>query len=123
MEQLDEFLDTLTDKKYYLLLTNDDIAGWAASFTTGPVRSFFIMIDGAYHGKGYGTQLLDHIKQHNPKLFAWAIDHNEDIKSDGSSYPSPVSFYLKNGFIINEDLRLENELLSAVNILWDAETT
>ncbi len=122
MEQFDKFLDTITDKEYYLLLNADNnIAGWATAFTTGPVRSFFIMIDGAYHGKGYGTQLLDHIKQHNTKLFAWAIDHDEDVKPDGSPYPSPIAFYRKNGFTVNEDLRLENELLSAVNILWEKE--
>lgn len=120
MQHLDDFLDSIFDKTYYLLIAdNSAIAGWAAAFITGHVRSFFIMIDGAYHGKGYGTLLLNQIKQDNSKLFAWAIDHNEDVRADGTPYPSPIEFYLKNGFTVNEDLRLENELLSAVNILWE----
>ncbi|HVW98530.1 MAG TPA: GNAT family N-acetyltransferase [Mucilaginibacter sp.] len=119
MEPFDEFLDSITDKTHYLLLTGHrEIAGWAAAFMAGPVRSFFIMVDGSYQGKGYGTLLLNQIKKDNHKLFAWAIDHDQDFKLDGTRYPSPIAFYLKNGFTVNNDLRLENELLSAVNILW-----
>lgn len=118
--ELDAFLDPLFDTKYYLLIDADSLAGWAATFTAGPVRSFFIMLNSAYHGKGYGTILLNELKKEGPQLFAWAIDHNNDVKSDGRPYPSPISFYLKNGFTINNELRLENEQLSAVNILWEA---
>jgi len=117
------FLDQMIDPKYYLVMDNSDIAGWAATFTAGPVRSFFIMFNSAYHGKGYGTLLLNELKKEGPRLFAWAIDHNDDVKPDGRPYPSPINFYLKNGFTVNEDLRLENEQLSAVNILWERPTT
>lgn len=118
MEDFEAFLSPLVEPKYYFLLNEGNIAGWAATFTAGPVRSFFIMLNGAYHGKGYGTMLLNELKKEGPKLFAWAIDHNNDVKSDGRPYPSPINFYLKNGFTVNNDLRLENETLSAVNILW-----
>lgn len=122
MTEFDAFLNPLIDPKYYLMVDNgENIAGWAATFTAGPVRSFFIMLNGAYHGKGYGTILLNELKKEGPQLFAWAIDHNNDVKPDGRPYPSPINFYLKNGFTVNNDLRLENELLSAVNILWEAK--
>jgi len=119
MADFDAFLDTLIDTKYYLLIDAGNIAGWAATFSAGPVRSFFIMLNSAYHGKGYGTILLNELKKEGPKLFAWAIDHNNDVTSDGRAYPSPINFYLKNGFTVNNELRLENEQLSAVNILWE----
>ena len=120
--EFDDFLNTLIDPKYYLMINESDaIAGWAATFSAGPVRSFFIMLDSAYHGKGYGTILLNELKKEGPQLFAWAIDHNNDVKPDGRPYPSPINFYLKNGFTVNNDLRLENEQLSAVNILWEAK--
>ncbi len=121
LADFEEFLATLLEPKYYFLLDNENTAGWAATFTAGPVRSFFIMLHGAYHGKGYGTILLNELKKEGPQLFAWAIDHNNDVKPDGRPYPSPINFYLKNGFTVNNDLRLENEVLSAVNILWQAK--
>lgn len=124
MADFDAFLDTLIEPQYYLLVDGaDNVAGWAATFSAGLVRSFFIMLDSAYHGKGYGTILLNELKKEGPKLFAWAIDHNDDAKPDGRPYPSPINFYLKNGFTVNNKLRLENEQLSAVNILWDADST
>jgi GNAT superfamily N-acetyltransferase len=123
MDEFDAFLNPLVDTKYYLLIDSGDIAGWAATFTAGPVRSFFIMLNSAYHGKGYGTILLNALKKEAPQLFAWAIDHNNDVKPDGRPYPSPISFYLKNGFTVNNELRLENEQLSAVNILWDNDNS
>jgi len=120
MVDFEAFLAQLTDPKYYLMLAGDDVvAGWAATFTAGPVRSFFIMFNRTYHSKGYGTILLNELKKEGPQLFAWAIDHNDDIKADGRPYSSPINFYLKNGFTVNNELRLENEQLSAVNILWE----
>jgi GNAT superfamily N-acetyltransferase len=122
IDEFDVFLNPLIDTKYYLLIDAYSIAGWAATFSAGPVRSFFIMLNSAYHGKGYGTILLTELKKEGPQLFAWAIDHNNDVKPDGRPYPSPINFYLKNGFTVNNELRLENEQLSAVNILWEADS-
>ncbi|MCO5945570.1 GNAT family N-acetyltransferase [Mucilaginibacter flavidus] len=122
--ELDTFLNPLFDVKYYLMIDESGvIAGWAATFSAEPVRSFFIMLNSAYHGKGYGTILLNELKKEGPRLFAWAIDHSNDVKPDGRPYPSPINFYLKNGFTVNNELRLENEQLSAVNILWEANST
>lgn len=121
MADFEAFLFPLIAPKYYFLLDNENIAGWAATFTAGTVRSFFIMLNSAYHGKGYGTILLNELQKEGPQLFAWAIDHNNDVKPDSRPYPSPIDFYLKNGFTVNSDLRLENEMLSAVNIFWQAK--
>lgn len=98
---------------------NDDIAGWAATHSVELARGFFIMLDGEYHGKGYGTTLLNELKKEGQKLFGWAIDHDNDLKLNGQPYPSPIRFYLKNGFTVNNNLRMENEQISAVNILWE----
>jgi len=63
MDEFDAFLNPLIDTKYYLLIDAGSIAGWAATFTAGSVRSFFIMLNSAYHGKGYGTILLNELKK------------------------------------------------------------
>jgi GNAT superfamily N-acetyltransferase len=123
MTSFDNFLNTLINPKHYLLINEaDGISGWASVFLREVAGCFFIMIDGAIHGKGYGTLLLNELKKDEKQLFGWVIDHNNDIKANGEPYPSPINFYRKNGFTINTDLRLENEQLSAVNILWNAET-
>lgn len=124
MDNFDAFINPLINQKHYLLINEtDEIIGWAATFSIEHVRCFFIMLSGSVHGKGYGTLLLNELKKDGTQLFGWAIDHDTDIKANGELYPSPINFYRKNGFTINEDLRLENDQLSAVNILWAAETT
>jgi len=120
MDEFDAFINPLINPKHYLLINEiDEIIGWAATFSIEPVRCFFIMLSGSVHGKGYGALLLNELKKDGTRLFGWAIDHSGDIKADGEPYPSPINFYRKNGFTINTDLRLENEQLSAVNILWE----
>ena len=118
MAEFDAYLYPLQNAKHYLMYDNWVLAGWATTFFINQVRCFFIMLNSAYHGKGYGTRLLNELKNDGDQLFGWAIDHDNDIRADGRPYPSPIAFYKKNGFVINNDLRLENEQLSAVNILW-----
>ncbi|ASU33436.1 GNAT family N-acetyltransferase [Mucilaginibacter xinganensis] len=123
MDEFDTFLNTLINPKHYLMVSNDDvIIGWGNKYYIGDVTCFFIMLSGEIHGKGYGTTLLNELKKGENQLFGWAIDHDTDVKVNGEPYPSPIHFYRKNGFTINIDLRLENEQLSAVNILWNAKT-
>lgn len=123
MDELDAFINPLINPKHYLLINEvNEIVGWAATFSRETARCFFIILSGSIHGKGYGTLLLNEIKKDEKQLFAWAIDHDNDVKANGEPYASPIKFYRKNEFTINEGLRLENEQLSAVNILWNAET-
>lgn len=120
IEKFEDFINSLNDQKYYLLVNEtDEIIGWATTFYIEAVRCFFIMLSGKFHGKGYGTVLLNELKMDGSQLFGWAIDHNNDVKANGELYPSPITFYLKNGFTVNSGLRLENEKISAVNILWE----
>ncbi|MDP9081926.1 MAG: GNAT family N-acetyltransferase [Bacteroidota bacterium] len=120
MVEFDTFLNTLINPEHYLMVDNDDvIIGWGNKYYIGDVTCFFIMISGEIHGKGYGTTLLNELKKGEKQLFGWAIDHNNDIKADGRPYPSPINFYIKNNFTINTERRLEDEQLSAVNILWE----
>jgi GNAT superfamily N-acetyltransferase len=117
------FLDSLVKPGYFLLKDDDaEIIGWATLFSVESVRCFFIMIKSASHGKGYGTMLLNALKAKENSLFGWAVDHNNDVKADDTPYPSPLNFYRKNNFTINNNLRLETDVLSAVNIIWQADT-
>jgi len=117
------FLDSLINPGYYLLKEEGaGFIGWAAVFYRENIRCFFIMLSGGEQGKGYGTALLNALKAKENSLFGWVIDHENDVKADGTPYPSPLKFYKKNNFTINNSLRLETEVLSAVNITWQANT-
>jgi len=121
---LDAFLDTLTDTTHYLLIDeNDEINGWAAVFYYDNIPFFFIMLKGAIHGKGYGSLLLNELKKHTKQLSGWVINHKNDVKVDGEPYPSPLNFYIKNGFTVNYGFRLDTDILSAVHIMWEEKVS
>jgi GNAT superfamily N-acetyltransferase len=121
LAEFNAFLDTLINPEYFLLITRDgEIIGWAVLFTVETSRRFFIMLKSSAQGKGYGTLLLNTLKAREQSLFGWAVDHDNDVKANGTPYLSPINFYRKNGFIINQGLRLETDVLSAVNIIWRA---
>ena len=57
-------------------------------------------------------------KEKENSLNAWVIDHNRDLKANGDAYRSPLEFYLKNGFKLLSDIRLELTNISAVQVNW-----
>lgn len=119
MDELDNYLMTLPDVIYYLLKNdNDEIEGWAIKFIRFNEKWFAITLESKTQGKGNGTVLLNKLKENEESLHGWVIDHENDIKPNGEKYKSPVSFYLKNGFTIYPDSRLEIPVLSAAKISW-----
>jgi hypothetical protein len=119
LQEFDNYLNALFEKKHYLLLDEyDDIVGWASVFSRENARWFSLILSSANQGVGYGTILLNELKKEEKHLFGWVIDHNNDIKANGNPYLSPLIFYRKNNFIIHSSIRLELEKISAVKIEW-----
>lgn len=119
MQGFEEYLSKLGKVQHFLMYDETDaLWGWAATLDREGERWFAIIMDGSVQGKGYGRQLLNAIKEHEPILNGWVTDHNRDVKRNGQAYSSPMGFYLKNGFEVLEDVRLETEELSAVKIRW-----
>ena len=58
------------------------------------------------------------MKSENELFYGWVIDHNDDLKSNGKYYQTPMPFYVKHGFEILEDIRIESEMIRAVKIKW-----
>lgn len=65
-----------------------------------------------------GTELLNTRKQNNSILNAWGIDHDTDLKLNGTIYKSPLPFYLKNEFEVLSTTRLDTDKIKAVKIKW-----
>ena len=115
---LEGYFAALDDLTHHLIYNQDNIVGWYFNFYREDLKWFAIILDSASHGKGIGTMMLDLVRENETELNGWVIDHNNDIKVNGMLYKSPLDFYVKNGFKILPDKRLETEMISAVQIRW-----
>ena len=119
-EELDMYLNSLSDTKHYLLIVDaNEIKGWAFTFLREDEMWFAIIVDGQMQGKGKGSLLLEVLKKGKNNLNGWVVDHENDSKQNGEAYISPLLFYIKNGFTICNGTRIENEKISAVKINWN----
>ncbi len=102
------------------LIENDlgEIIAWAVDFFSQEERRFSIIVSSNYKSKGLGSILINKIKEENDVFFGWVINHSEDLKSNEEHYQTPMPFYLKHGFEILSEQRLETDIISAVKICW-----
>jgi GNAT superfamily N-acetyltransferase len=118
-EGLDAYLAGIADAAHYFLIdVHDHIHGWAVTFERNDERWFAMILDKAIQHQGFGSLLMNKLKETDPLLNGWVIDHDTYIKSDKSKYISPLPFYIKHQFNIHSDIRLETPTLSAVKIQW-----
>lgn len=111
------YLGELNEPKHWLIEENERVLAWALTFQRDDERWFAIMVAQPHQGFGLGSRLLNILKENEPVLNGWVIDHDKDVKVDGSNYHSPREFYLRMGFEVLPD-RMENEKISAVKIRW-----
>ena len=104
---------------HYLVLNEDEnVIAWAVDFEKEKQIRFSIIVASKHKGKGLGGLLIDKLKEENKEFYGWVIDHNDDLKSNGEHYQTPMQFYLKHGFEILNDIRIDNEMIKAVLIKW-----
>jgi len=119
IEDFDLYLNGLANTKHYLLVDDSDkIIGWTFTFLREDENWFAIILDHQIQGKGNGSLLMNEIKSKNKCLNGWVVDHENEVKQNGDFYKSPMPFYVKNGFTIITETRIENEKMSAVKINW-----
>lgn len=120
MDEFDLYLDGLSGKKHYLLIDDDDkIKGWAFTFLRNDEDWFAIILNQDVQGTGKGSLLINELKKNKDSLNGWVVDHENDVKQNKEQYKSPLLFYIKNGFVICKETRIENEKMSAVRINWN----
>ncbi len=118
LEGFEKYLAGLVNPINFILRKENVLLAWAVAFDRDAERWFAIIVDSSTQKKGNGTLLLNTLKAEESSLCGWVTDHESYVKKDGSPYPSPLGFYLKNGFKVIDDVRFENEKLSAVKIMW-----
>ncbi len=113
-------LEETTWHNHFLIeYSNHVIIAWAVMFEHSNQIRFSIIVSKDHQEKWLGKILLDHLKATHDEFFGWVIDHNNDLKSDGENYTSPLPFYLKQGFEIIPNQRLESEMIQAVLVGWN----
>lgn len=103
---------------YIILDEEQNVIAWAVDFEKEKQIRFSIIVASKHKGKGLGGLLIDKLKEENKEFYGWVIDHNDDLKSNGEHYQTPMPFYLKHGFEILNDIRIDNEMIKAVLIKW-----
>ncbi len=119
LNEFDNYLQSLSNLTHFLMTRDEDlILGWALTFDRENEKWFAIILNEKIKGQGLGRKMLNNIKQTEPILNGWVIDHNNDKKKNGQFYTSPLKFYEKCGFKILSKERLELHKISAVKIRW-----
>jgi GNAT superfamily N-acetyltransferase len=121
MSEFENYLDGLLNKEHYLVVdVQNQILGWAFTFFREDEDWFGIIINSEMQGKGFGKLLMDELKKSKSVLNGWVIDHQNNWKQNKERYLSPLGFYTKNGFLVHQNSRIENEKISAVKISWES---
>ncbi len=113
------YFDGLQKLEYFLLI-DSSIPATAFSFRFIRDEELWLamLIPPAMQGKGYGSILIEELTENINSISAWVVDHERDVKADGSPYISPLLFYLKERFEIQEGVRLETDTISAAKLVW-----
>lgn len=119
VEDFEAYLEPLRRQVHYLAQEGGEIVAWAFHFWREDEPWFALIVHGDRQGEGIGHALLRILKLKHDKLCGWVIDQDDELKSDGEPYRSPLVFYLKNGFAFLPAQRLETEKMSAVKIVWE----
>ena len=103
---------------FFIEDANRSIIAWAVIFEHTEQIRFSIIVSQHHQGKGLGKLLLDKLKSQYNEFYGWVIDHNDDLKSNGTNYISPLPFYIKQGFEMNPNKRIASEMIQAVLVGW-----
>lgn len=120
LSHFENYLEILQSEFHLLVMVDNQIKGWYFDFLREDERWFGLLLASDLQGRGIGTDILSRAKTQRRKLCGWIIPVDNYLRADGQPYKSPQDFYLKNGFDILSNIRLETENISAVKIEWKA---
>ena len=109
-------LNGVENYNHYIIEQNNQIIAWAVDFEKENETRFSIIVHSKHKRKGLGKLLLNRLKRDLGEFYGWVIDHNNDMKQNGEIYTTPLSFYVKNGFEVLVESRIDNEMINAVKI-------
>ncbi len=108
--------DCSAQDHYFFKNEESEKVAWLVVFEKENEKRFSILVSNKIARKGVGTELMKVLKNNHSNVYGWVINHNEDVKIDGSKYISPLPFYEKIGCEILFNDKLETDLIKAVKI-------
>ena len=112
-------LEGVEDFQHYLISDEaENVLAWAVIFNKDNEMRFSLLVEENHQGKGLGSQLIQKLKSDYPEFYGWVIDHDKDLKLDGTNYKSPLKFYQSHGFEVLSEQRIDTEMLKAVKVKW-----
>jgi len=118
LSDFENYIESLSRPQHILVKQDEQIVGWATKFDRDAKRWFVIILSSPIHNRKIGSNLLDRLKYNETELNGWMIDHHQVKKINNCLYNSPLGFYIKNGFHLETNQRLETSNISAVKITW-----
>ncbi len=116
IDDFDRYLNSLSQVNHTLVLENNSVLGWFASFLRDDEYWFLMILHRQIQGKGIGKQLIEKAISEYTTLNGWVVTNNDYQKTDGTLYKSPMGFYKKLGFTFFEDIVLDSSGLKAIKI-------
>jgi RimJ/RimL family protein N-acetyltransferase len=109
-------LDGVEQYHHYIMEYNNQVIAWAVDFFKEAETRFSIIVAQEHQGKGFGSALLKRLSLDLGEFYGWVIDHNNDVKANGTYYQSPLNFYIQNGFEVLPENRIDTAMIKAVKI-------
>lgn len=89
---------------------------WGAYFEKDSEIRFSIIVRENQQGNGLGSMIIERIKDDLDEFYGWVIDHDTDKKANSEFYQSPLEFYIRHGFEVLTDVRIDTDMIRAVKI-------
>jgi ribosomal protein S18 acetylase RimI-like enzyme len=110
------------DKYVKLVIARQDLklTGWLmVSYSEKQnIHHFNMLVHDNFHRRGIGSKMLYMGKELFDELHGVLVPVNTYKRKDGKPYPSPLNFYLKNGFTLTGRKFVEYDNIELVEIKW-----
>ncbi|MGB0933224.1 MAG: GNAT family N-acetyltransferase [Lishizhenia sp.] len=118
LEQTVEFINTKENRTHYVIKNAYKMIAWSFTFLRNEQCWISILVDSKHQKKGLGKALIQEMKADNDELCGWMVDKPGYKTLEGKPYKVPLDFYLRLGFVVQENCRFDSDLLNSVKIEW-----
>jgi hypothetical protein len=117
LASLDNYLRSLDTAEHAVVKDGEkNIMGWLVRFQREQAIWFAIIISRQNQGIGIGTQLMELLPR-DEQVNGWVVTDKNQVLADGQSYKTPVDFYVKMDFKLEEDVTLIKDGIKSTRIV------
>ena len=102
----------------FIIVINEHLVAWLQLNDAKGKYWFNMLVVRDKQGLGFGSQLLEHVKDKVPNLHGWVVPHNNYFLFNREPYYSPLKFYEKCGFKVDPNYQNRNGI-DVVEVTWE----